>query len=694
MLSETLKEEIQTAYSQLLDAKGFRARQCQKSMIAEIARTLGNEESEQHICVVEAGTGTGKTVAYAVAVIPIARHLNRKVVIATATVALQEQIVSQDLPDILRHSGLEFSYTLAKGRRRYVCLSKLHLALQEGRGMNHTLSFFDRDTSGSRDDVAIFDAMVTALGKEEWNGERDSWPEELEAGAWNRISTDYAQCTRRRCSHYENCYFYRARKKAHQVDMVVTNQDLVLSDLMMGDGAVLPNPEETIYVFDEAHHLPEKAGSHLSHRLSLYGTRGWLTQMPRSLDLAAADVPGINGKLTGLDDLIDQTCARLDEAAASLQTRQPDAESVDDGWLYRYPEGQVDAEIAHRASALARSFERLGSLIQQLPPVIESAIEQTPAATREPLEHWLSAVGAMSDQLQAALALWRNYASEALEPPWARWVRFTKMSQVEGMEMQLACHPVSVSDQLHEHLWSRCAGALLTSATISVARDFTGFQAKSGITPDQRFASLPSPFRFQEQAVLHVPAMTSDPGDAGAHTQELAELIPVLGREARGTLVLFSSRRQMLRVRDDMDASFRELVLCQGDLSKMEVLTQHRRRIDDGDSSCIFGLASFAEGVDLPGDYCGHVIIARIPFAVPDDPVGATRSEWIQARGGRAFYEVTLPDAALRVVQAAGRLLRTETDTGKVTILDRRIVTRSYGKVILDSLPPFAREIY
>ena len=695
MLSDTLKEEIQAAYSQLLDEKGYRARHCQKVMIAEIARTLGDQESDQNICVVEAGTGTGKTVAYAVAAIPIARHLNRKVVIATATVALQEQIVYQDLPDIRRHSGLEFSYALAKGRRRYVCLSRLDLALQEGNSMNHTLSFFDGQQPGeSRDDNLIFDAMMNSLGKAEWDGERDSWPEELEASTWNRVSTDHTQCTQRRCSHYENCYFYRARENVHRVDVVVTNQDLVLSDLMMGGGAVLPGPEETIYIFDEAHHLPDKAGNHFSHLLSLYGTRDWLPQMATSLNLAAADVPGFTNRLTNLDGLVDQACERLDDAAASLQARQPDAESVDDGWLYRYPNGQVDSDIARRAAALATSFERLSGLVEQLLPIIEAAIEETPAAVREPLEHWLSVVGAMSDQLGAAWALWQNYASEELVPPYARWVRFSAMSQAEGMEMQLACHPVSVSDELHERLWSRCAGAVLTSATISVARDFTGFRTRSGIEASQQFASLPSPFRFREQAVLHIPAMVSDPGNADAHTEELAELIPVLGREARGTLVLFTSWRQMLRVCDDMDAAFREQVLLQGDLTKMEILTQHRQRIDDGDSSCIFGLASFAEGVDLPGDYCRHVIIAKIPFSVPDDPVDATRSEWIEAGGGNAFYEVMLPGAALRVVQAAGRLLRTETDSGRVTILDRRIVTRSYGRVILDSLPPFAREIH
>jgi ATP-dependent DNA helicase DinG len=261
------------------------------------------------------------------------------------------------------------------------------------------------------------------------------------------------------------------------------------------------------------------------------------------------------------------------------------------------------------------------------------------------------------------------------------------------MEVQLSCHPVSVADELFERLWSRCAGAVLTSATLSVARDFSSFQSKSGIPPEMIFTSLASPFRYQEQAILSVPKMRTDPGQADQHTQEIAELIPELLVNDIGALVLFTSWRQMLRVFDDIDEAFRERILMQGELSKMEILSRHRDAVDRGEPSCIFGLASFSEGVDLPGDYCRHVVIAKIPFSVPNDPVDATLSEWIEEKGGNSFYEVMLPNAAIRVVQAAGRLLRTETDEGTVTILDRRVVSKPYGKIILNSLPPFAREI-
>ncbi len=695
MLTKALKEEIQGAYSRLLEEKGYRARRCQKTMIAEIARTLGNVPEDNSVCVVEAGTGTGKTIAYAIASIPIAKQLKKKIVIATATVALQEQIVYQDLPDIRLHSGLEFSFALAKGRRRYLCLSRLDLALQDTSQGNQAFSFFE-NAAGDSDQVdsAIFDSMLTALGKGEWDGERDSWPEEINHATWARVSTDHTQCTHRQCRHYENCYFYRARENIHRVDCIVTNQDLVLSDLMMGGGAVLPDPEDTIYIFDEGHHLPEKAGNHFSHFLALYATKTWLQQIPTSLKLASAEVPAIgSGLINDVDSTVQQASRRLDDAAQVLQLLKVDAEEQDDGWQYRFPRGRVGNDITEVSKQLANSFVRLDDRVDRVLPLIESTLEDVSAAQRESVENWLSVVGSISTRVSAAAELWHNFSVAEHSPPYARWVGFSTQGQTEGMEIQLSCHPVSVADELFERLWSRCAGAVLTSATLSVARDFSSFQSKSGIPADMVFTSLASPFRYQEQAVLAVPKMRTDPGQADQHTQEIAELIPDLLDKEIGALVLFTSWRQMLRVFDDIDEAFRERILMQGELSKMEILGRHRSAVDRGEVSCIFGLASFSEGVDLPGDYCRHVVIAKIPFSVPDDPVDATLSEWIEEKGGNSFYEVMLPNAALRVVQAAGRLLRTETDEGTVTLLDRRVVSKSYGKVILNSLPPFAREI-
>ncbi|MDA0978197.1 MAG: ATP-dependent DNA helicase DinG [Proteobacteria bacterium] len=696
MLDDTLKAEIQTAYTALLAGKGYTPRRCQKTMIADIARSLSAiEEDAGQICVLEAGTGTGKTIAYTLAAIPIAQRLKKKVVIATATVALQEQIMFRDLPDIRTHSGLDFSFALAKGRRRYLCLARLDGALQGPSA--HPVDDLFGDSSAAvtgADQGPVFEQMITKLGHGEWDGDRDAWPTEIDDIVWSRVSTDHAQCTGRRCTHFENCYFYRARESIHRVECIVTNQDLVLSDLMMGGGAVLPDPEETIYIFDEAHHLPDKAGNHFSGFLSLYATRSWLLQLPASLRIAQGEVPMLSPQvIAAFEETVTIVTERMEEIARSLMPLQEHADVVDEGWRYRFPMGVVDDPIAALSASLASGFQKLVGYAETMVDLVEQAMEDTTAGEREVLEHWLSNLSSAAARLGAAWKLWDNYARPMLEPPFARWVKFSSQGQVEGMELQMSCHPISVADQLQETLWSRCAGAVLTSATISVGGDFSTFQQRTGIGSDQLFNSLPSPFRFREQATLRVPAMDSDPSDPDGHTEELATRLPEILRDEPGSLVLFTSWRQMLRVHDEIEPQFRERVLMQGDLSKMEMLATHKKRIDAGQSSCIFGLASFAEGVDLPGGYCTHVVIAKLPFSVPDDPVDATLSEWIVERGGNAFYDLMLPNAILRVVQGAGRLMRTESDVGTVTILDRRLVSKAYGRRILDALPPFSREI-
>jgi ATP-dependent DNA helicase DinG len=187
--------------------------------------------------------------------------------------------------------------------------------------------------------------------------------------------------------------------------------------------------------------------------------------------------------------------------------------------------------------------------------------------------------------------------------------------------------------------------------------------------------------------------MDCDPSNAEAHTEALITLLPELLSQSEGSLVLFASRRQMEQVFEGLGQSWQQRILMQNRFPKHEVLRRHKEAIDEGRGSVIFGLASFAEGVDLPGRYCSHVIIAKIPFAVPDQPVESALAEWIESRGGNSFMDISVPDAALKLVQASGRLLRTESDTGKVTLLDRRVVSKRYGQAMLDALPPFTRRI-
>ncbi|MCB1692775.1 MAG: ATP-dependent DNA helicase DinG [Pseudomonadales bacterium] len=701
MLSDALKLEIQGAYSRLLESKGYSARYCQRRMVADIANTLGNIEvnldkervSDGHICVVEAGTGTGKTVAYTVAALPLARALGKRLVIATATVALQEQIVLRDLPDIAAHTGIDFSFAIAKGRRRYLCLSRLDQALAAESPMNHTLALYDNELIAT--DVSygpLYESMLKELGRGNWNGERDAWSEEVDDRAWFRVSTDHVQCTGRQCSHFRNCCFYRAREQIHKVDCIVTNQDLVLSDLMMGGGAVLPAPEDTIYIFDEGHHLPDKAISHFSSFVQLGTTQGWLEQITQTLSQVTGelgDVGGLPRTLPSIEDGVHEMLARLDEVRRMIEPYREEADIDAEDRRYRFERGEVPEEVRALCASVHEASRRLMGRIEPVVAGISDAMQDAPELEREPYERWLPIVSAIQARFTGAAELWASFMhpDNPAMPPMARWITF------RGEDVMLSASPVAVDETLAELLWSRCFGAIVTSATLAVGGDFSRYERRAGIPGGSHFNALPSPFRFGEQATLKVPRMMSDPRDADAHTAEVAELLPGILARCHGGLVLFTSWRQMLRVTEAIDPVFKEKVISQGTLSKAAIIAEHKSRIDSGAQSIIFGLASFAEGIDLPGIYCDHVVIAKIPFAVPDDPVGATLSEWIESRGGNSFQEIMVPDAALRMVQACGRLLRTEQDEGCITILDRRLVTQRYGSLILKALPPFKRDI-
>jgi ATP-dependent DNA helicase DinG len=247
---------------------------------------------------------------------------------------------------------------------------------------------------------------------------------------------------------------------------------------------------------------------------------------------------------------------------------------------------------------------------------------------------------------------------------------------------------------LADRLWSECFAAVLTSATLTALGRFDFLQQHCGLPGSTVYHRIASPFTYHEAAKLRIPRKGFDPSDNAAHTQAISELLPRLLTAKSGALVLFSSRRQMLDVLGLLPSAFRQQVLCQDDFSKQELLKLHKQTVDRGQTSVIFGLASLAEGIDLPGAYCTHVVIAKIPFPVPTDPVDATLGEWVKEQGRNPFQEISVPEAALRLIQASGRLLRQESDTGTITILDERLVTKFYGKAILDSLPPYQREFF
>lgn len=705
MLSDDLKQTIQQSYRTFLQQHDLKPRYGQKMMIAAVARTLGGisfddkkeRTSENHLCVIEAGTGTGKTMAYLLSAIPIAKARGKSLVISTATVALQEQLINKDLPEAAKLVDGYVSYVLAKGRGRYFCISQAEKLLISQDELGQMALYEDEvDQKLDADVIALYRQLLDRFAAGEWDGDRDSLEQELDEPLWYPLTSDHTRCTNRRCSNFSVCPFYKSRDTMDKADIVVANHDLVLADLSLGGGAILPEPENSIYIFDEAHHLASKAIGHFSYSMWIKATQKWLKGSEKQLNQLLDETdhhPVITNYLEKMAQPGVDMMSFLDGFNTTLNLMLVDGqESVPE--RFRFPQGLIPEKLSETARQMAFATEKWMLKAEQILDVLKEALDGgVPEISKDVAERWYPRVGQMWLRSQAIYALNKSYATPDPEgsAPTARWISLRE--SLDGRDFDCQSSPVSAAATLQENLWKHAFGAVLTSATMTALGRFDRIIDELGLPADVTCERLPSPFDYQQRATLMIPPMSSDPGKSDEHQEEVSRFLNKTLPEARATLVLFSSWRQMYAVLEALPERLKGFVLAQGDLTKNEIIRQHKLRVDDDAPSIIFGLASFAEGVDLPGDYLTEVIITKLPFSVPDDPVDATMSEWIEQSGGNAFMEWTVPETSVRLTQAVGRLLRTEQDSGRVVLLDRRVVTRRYGRQLLDSLPPFRREI-
>ena len=706
MDTDLLKSEIQQAYRDFLARKKLKPRVGQRLMIAELVRNLLNykvaEEEACQVTVIEAGTGTGKTMAYLLALLPTARFLDKTLVVATATVALQDQLINKDIPDLLANTDLDFSYTLVKGRRRYLCTQKLHNLLHPQQ-QDETLALWEeyRVTTLGQDDLKRYQALERDFSRGDWNGDRDALAEQMADYIWFPITNDHRGCTGRSCTFFSDCPFYQARDSVHRVDLIVANHDLVLADLAMGGGALIPNPDSVIFMFDEGHHLPDKALGHFATSVQLQSSADWLRELVPTVG-KLVDLAG-TGSLVGT--LFDQLKSLSEALTANLATLAPTlvndysalAQATgpkSDRSLYRFPEGRVEDDIRSYAQTMQPLASELATTLQIIGDWLQEGVDQRrPDIGRQEAESWLPVMANQAARAEAMTVLWKTFTEQEAsgDVPLARWLVFIRQQQ--GIDVEMAASPVLARRLLNEHLWRSAFAVVITSATLSVAQSFERFKFRTGVPDNTKFSILPSPFDYAQAGVIRVPKWACDPRDEDRHNQQIIYCLQELLEAPGGILVLFNSRRQMEAVYDSMDQDSQAKTLAQGPLGKAEIVRRHQARIDAGESSMIFGLASFAEGVDLPGNYCTRVVIVRLPFTVPEDPVDATLAEWVKANSGDPFLAISVPDAAIKLKQAVGRLIRGEQDRGEVIILDRRVVERRYGRVLLNSLPPFPLQV-
>ncbi len=535
-------------------------------------------------------------------------------------------------------------------------------------------------------DKACYKGLWQAYTEGKWDGDRDNWPKPIPDPCWDRIAADRHTCNKA-LSHHQHCPFHRARNDMDAADVLVVNHALLLSDLTMGGGIILPPPDECIYVLDEAHHLPTIARDHGAASASIKGSRRWLEKLVQSAGKLA--------RTLNKESLLDPQL-KLQDALASLQ---PDLKALEQ-WLtsndhlfggephHRFADGVLPDPLPMLAENLKEASKKALRALDRMQGAIGEALKDGDIRRKE-AEPLLAESGFHLQRLESFCALWEMLSRHVPtgKTPLARW-----MARSEDGDIWLHASPIEVGYLLEEWLWSRCLGAVLVSATLTALSSFSYFRHQVGLKEHDgtRYLRLRSPFDYHK-AELYLPKMAHEPS-APAFTQELIDTLPRLLAGKEASLVLFSSYRQMNEVAVGLRAKGMSL-LVQGEASRSALLLLHKQKCDGGQASILFGTGSFSEGLDLPGHYLTNLVITKLPFAVPNSPVEEATAEWIEQRGGNPFLQLTVPEASRKLIQACGRLIRKEADRGRVTILDRRLLTKRYGKGLLDALPPFTRRI-
>ncbi len=656
--------------------------------------------NENSISLIEAGTGTGKTLAYLIPAVYWSLLNGERVVISTNTINLQEQLIEKDIP--LLHRGLseDFKYSLVKGMGNYLCLLRAETVL-------------DGLLDLAEDDE--MDALRTVI---EWSKiTQDGSLSDLSFSpppeVWDKVSAESESCLRVRCPHYSNCFFYKARRELASSQILVVNHHLLFSDLSIkgaseaSESGILP-PYKRI-IFDEAHHIGDAATSHFGMRTTKYGLIRMLRRLKRR---------GSSGEMKGLIFYTASIATKLKQyykkgIVSSVLRRveevlSPQVDSVEEYVRDAFDElyycatrsaeakGESAEEINLRITDDIRKredWENIDKKFSILRIKLKELHEEIMSFLEVLMDYEAESDVARVIMEFRGIATKLDFSSDVIhsfldseEDGYVRWVdgRAGKGGIISGIGLS----PLDISSHLKERLYSRCQTVVMTSATMAVRKSFKFLRSELGLEEDERVEEfiVASPFNYKEQALVTIPKDIPEPVEAG-YSEKISPIIMKAVRMSFGNaLILFTSYYLLEKVYKKTHHELGELgIMClkQGSLPRTRLLDKFRKE----DKSVLFATDSFWEGVDVPGEALRLVIITRLPFRVPTEPVIEARVEHMENQGVNSFLEYTVPTAVLKFKQGFGRLIRTRTDRGAVLVLDKRIVSKSYGKYFLDSLP-------
>ncbi len=588
-------------------------------------------ESGQHL-LVQAGTGTGKSLGY---LVPALLHKNR-VVVATATLALQHQLVERDIPALVEAAAdvlaEEARYAVLKGRSNYACLHRVREGVPDDQG---TLVDLPKGSLGA--EVVAMREWIEEEAKESGSGERDNAPRHTDQ-VWRQVSVSHRECVgAAKCPYGAECFAERAKDKAAKAHVIVTNHSLLAIDAIEGIPMI---PEYDVVVIDEAHELTARVTQAATDELSPNDVERTARRSQRHVDGGQAD------------DLAD--------AAEALRHA---VDSASGGRLETIPQEISDALVFVRDAARA-----LVSAFPKATPGEDADAGATQA------KGWAQEIFATAERMAA------DSEYDVL------WVNERETRRGGN---QLCVAPLNVAGPMRDRLLTDKT-AIFTSATLKLGGDFSVVAGSVGLDRDDdgdtwKGIDVGSPFDYAQQSILYVASHLPQPGRDGLQKAQLDEIVDLVDAADGRTLGLFSSRRAAEAAAEEVRARLPHLTtLCQGDAQLPELA----RQFVDDPHTCLFGTLSLWQGLDVPGDTCQLVLIDRVPFPRPDDPLMSARAQAADKAGGNGFMAVSATHAALLLAQGSGRLIRTTTDRGVVAILDPRVVTARYGSFLRASLPP------
>ncbi|EOW0744191.1 TPA: ATP-dependent DNA helicase DinG [Proteus mirabilis] len=689
-LSQSVKMQISQWYKALPEhIEGFIPRAPQREMIAEVAKTF-SDEMGRHL-IIEAPTGVGKTLSYLIPGIAISREEKKPLIISTANVALQDQIYSKDLP-LLKKIIPDLTFTGAFGRGRYLCPRNLE-AICATEGEQIDLMFLLEDkvdvaTSAEREICQELKHDFTSFG---WDGLRDHHKRALTDSLWRKISTDKMNCLGRNCQYYHRCPFFLARREIDEVDVVITNHALVMA--AMESESVLPDAKNILLVLDEGHHIPDVARDALEveGEITLSALNMQLDNMTRHVSQYLAQFIPVKPPKLADPIRFDAHIAKMREAYQDVEhfTRAllPERSENDE---YLFPLGQLPEQLLLCCQNLFKLTDGLKMLGES---ILNDLTERTAKEDVVRLHRAILTTSRMVGYLENMAKLWRLATLEQTsKAPVSKWL--TRRYDKKQSHLYLHCAGIRVSEQLTQLLWKNIPHVVITSATLRSLNSFSRIQELTGLSEhfDDRFITLSSPFTHERQGKLVIPKMRYEPTMANekAHLKEMARYFRqgMVENHHRGQLVLFSSQRAMEGFLEEVK-DLRLSLLVQGDQPRYRLVETHCKRIDAGDNSVLIGLQSFAEGLDLKGNYLTQVHIHKIAFPPVTDPVIVTEGEWLKSLQRYPFEVQSLPSASFNLIQQVGRLIRSHHCHGEVVIYDRRLLTKNYGSRLLTALPVF-----